>query len=126
MEIKTLEIRDTGTCIPCIAISTKSSNVEQHLLLRRAGYSDCGNSDCILFGMLRGGKLTYDAYAWNGCRTMQTAHSYVRANFDKLREGDVVDVEFILGEKDTPSISDLQEDNKIYAELAELTKELLS
>jgi hypothetical protein len=97
MEIKTLEIRDRATFIPCLAISTKSSDAEQHYLLRKAGYSDCGNGDCILFGWLQGGKLTYDAYSW-GDRTMATAHHHIKEHFDSLKNGDVIDVEFILGE----------------------------
>ena len=40
---------------------------------------------------------------------MQTAHLYIEKNFDALKDGDVVDVQFILGESDKPKTSERNE-----------------
>jgi hypothetical protein len=37
---------------------------------------------------------------------MPVAHDWIRAHFDELEDGDVVDVEFILKEKPKPKISE--------------------
>lgn len=50
-------------------------------------------------------RATSDAYEWNS-RTMQVAHDYVWNNFDSLCDGDVVDVEFILGITKTAKVSE--------------------
>jgi hypothetical protein len=108
MEVKLLEIRDRATFIPAIAISCLPANDDQRYLLRRAGYS-C-NDDLILFGYLQGGKLTYDVYDWNnGSRTMQVAHNYAQQHFNELKDGDVIDVEFILKETNQPKTSERHE-----------------
>jgi hypothetical protein len=49
----------------------------------------------------------YDPYSWaGGARTMPTAHDYITKNFDTLKSGAVIDVEFITGETNTPRPSD--------------------
>ena len=37
---------------------------------------------------------------------MHEAHQYIRREFDNLKDGDVVDVEYILGEKPTAKTSE--------------------
>lgn len=109
MEIKLLEIRDRMTFIQAIAISTKPSNHGQRYLLASAGYGS--DSACILFGYAGGkGQLTYNAHDWPDSRTMYNAHKYVKEHFDELKDGDVVDVEFILGETEEKKISQQFED----------------
>jgi hypothetical protein len=39
-----------------------------------------------------------DFCAWENSPVMATAHAYIDGRFDKLADGDIVDVEFILGE----------------------------
>lgn len=89
MQTKMLEVRDSATTIPALAIAVEGSD---GWLARRAGYGD----RCILFGYLNGGKFSYDPYDWDGGRTMKHAHHYVIENWDTLQNGDIVDVEFIL------------------------------
>ena len=108
MKVKTLEIRDRATFIPVFAISTQANNPEQHYLLRRAGYSP--NSDLIMIGSLHKGHHTYNYYDWDD-RTMKTAHKYIEENFQDLKDGDVIDVEYILGETNKPKISEKEEDH---------------
>jgi hypothetical protein len=108
MPTKALEIRDRGTFIPALAIDMNPKIPdadggwqEQRYLLRRSGYS-CDGSPMIMLVPLEGqrGKCSYDPYDWTGSRTMHVAHLYILRNWEELKDGDVIDVEFIL--KETP------------------------
>lgn len=104
LEIKLLEIRDRATFMPMFAFSTVSDLEGQHYLLRRAGFGP--DSDLVMFGYLEGrGKTLYDPYDWND-RTKQAAHQYIQQHWNELKNGDVIDVEFILKESDKPKISE--------------------
>lgn len=46
-----------------------------------------------------------DPYFWTG-RTMPVAHKYITEHFVEMKDGDVVDVRFILGETSEPCQSD--------------------
>jgi len=52
--------------------------------------------------MLATEKCRYDPYNWDNPRTMGNAHRYIEQHWDDLQSNDVVDVEFILGERATP------------------------
>ena len=49
-----------------------------------------------------------DPHGWdaNRGRTIRKAHFYIIEHWNELRDGDVVDVEFILGERDKPKIAE--------------------
>lgn len=111
MEVKILEIRDRATFIPMFAMKMQSYNSHEHYLLRRAGYS--GDYPCILFGRINGGHCHYDPYHW-GNRTYTVAHDYITKNWDSVREGDVIDVEFILGETTQKKFSEREENSVGY------------
>lgn len=103
MEVKLLEVRDRMTFLPVYAISTKPLNDSQNFLLRRMGFN---HGESVIIARLNGEtNSSADAYHWND-RTMQTAHLYIEEHFDALKDGDVVDVEFILGESTQPKISE--------------------
>jgi hypothetical protein len=111
LHAKTFELRDRMTFIPLVAISCKvgdGANIERYVadeyLLRRAGYGpECHH---ILLTRLDGeSKACSDPYAW-GDRTFFRAHLYIEQHWDNLTSGDVIDVEFILGETTTPKISE--------------------
>lgn len=107
MEVKLFEVRDRHTFLPCIGILTApgvDDDYKERWLLRQAGYG----GPIVLFGRLRGETFNYDVYEWRD-RTMETAHAYVTANWDRLSTGDVVDVEFILGETTAPKRSECEE-----------------
>lgn len=112
MEVKLLEIRDRATFIPAFAARPMpqppvDKYIAQMYLLRRAGYSCDPTQPIVIFGYLRGGTCYYSPYDWgNGSRTMQAAHHYIAKHFDELKDGDVVDVEFISGEAESPKISE--------------------
>lgn len=103
MQIKLFEVRDKATFLPVIAISTVSANEAQEYLLRHNGC--VGSSNLVLLSRLRGNKQSYDPYSWND-RTMHTAHLYIEKHFHNLKDGDVIDVEFILGETSEPKLSE--------------------
>jgi hypothetical protein len=118
MQAKALEIRDDGTFIPALAVDMNPSapngpyspNAEilraQQYLLRRCGYA-CDGRPNILVTHLdgNGSPATNDPYHWGG-RTWPVAHDYIIKNWDRLKDGDVVDVEFILGETKAPKVSE--------------------
>jgi hypothetical protein len=111
LHAKTFELRDRGTFIPIVAVSCKvgdGANVERYeadeYLLRRSGYRS--EYQTVLLTRLDGsGKAHCDPYDWED-RTFKTAHNYIQNNWDALTSGDVIDVEFILGETTTPKISE--------------------
>lgn len=105
MEIKLFEIRDRATFIPAFAIRPLPNDEKQFYLLRSAGYGCDPSHKIIIFGALHGGQCEYDPYNWTGSRTMKHAHHYIEEHFDTLNSGDVIDVEYILGETTEPKIS---------------------
>jgi len=107
MEVKCLEIRDRMTFLPVICIRPVPENEGQRYLLRRDGY--CGDADetCVIMvdAQCRRG-AQYDPYSWSGNRTHTVAHHYIQDRWHDLKDGDVVDVEFILGETKAPKVSE--------------------
>ena len=108
LQCKTFEVRDRGTFVPCFAVLASPRDLIEdpriHLdaeftrdiwLLRRAGYGE--DRRCVLFGNLHSGYVTHDSHNQHN-RTMQVAHRHVEENWDSLSSGDVIDVEFVLGE----------------------------
>ena len=95
---KLLEIRDRHTFIACIAIDMNPTDTMQHYLLRRYGFPCDGRPNIAISHVnCHGHPLQNDPYYW-GDRTWRTAHHYIIENWHSLADGDVVDVEFILGE----------------------------
>jgi len=109
MIIKLLEIRDRATSIEAFAMRPLPSNEAQRYLLKRAGYSCDADDGLVIFGYLRTEECQYSPYDWGGARTMPIAHKYAAEQFDNLNDGDVIDVEFILGEKPEKKISERYE-----------------
>jgi hypothetical protein len=105
MQTKLFEIRDIGTFIPAIATLMEPEDERDGYLLRRAGYGI--GTGLVLFTRLDGGPAHYDFYDWPaGTRTMRVAHEYIAGNWQALTTGDVICVETILGERETPKISE--------------------
>jgi hypothetical protein len=109
MEIKTFEIRDRATFIPAIAIKVGPRNEAERYLWGRAGYGTTAESQSnyIMLSGINGEAniLTYDSF-WRNNRTMSTAHQYIKDNWDMLVNGQVIDVEYILGETKKPKASE--------------------
>jgi hypothetical protein len=127
MQAKALEVRDEGTFIPVLAVDMNpgrpypengvmsEDELKQSLadfrrrsfLLRRVGYPCDGRPNVILTRLSGDGQATNDYYAWKGdARTFPTAHKYIIENWATLRDGDVIDVQHILGETKVPKKSE--------------------
>lgn len=116
MKAKALEVRDEGTFIAVLAVDmnpvdetspeTCDAHAGQRYLLRRCGYA-CDGRPNIILTRLDGSnaKATNDYFAWGG-RTWPVAHRYIIEHWDRLKDGDVVDVEYILGERSEPKKSE--------------------
>ena len=109
MQTKLLEIRDEGTCILALAIQMAGAGSIAHWFLhQRCGYPEDGSS--IMLMCLYDGLSTNDPYEWPargmGMRTMGTAHNWIIDHFAELLDGDVVDVQVILGETTAPKVSE--------------------
>lgn len=106
MDIKLLEIRDRMTFIIVLCVNMNPDNAHQQKTLRTYGYPCDGSPNIMITHASGGQKADNDPYSWGG-RTYPVAHDYIIKNWDKLREGDVIDVEYILKETETIKISEL-------------------
>lgn len=106
MEIKCLELRDAGTFIPVICIRPVPENEAQRYLLRRDGYAGNDTERCIIMIDAQCRGAAYDPYDWKDGRTKGNAHQYIEKHWHDLKDGDVIDVEFILGKTAAPKISE--------------------
>jgi len=111
MRTKTLEIRDRMTFIPALAVDMNPTDEvgavdAQRWLLRRVGYACDGSPNIILTRLDGSAKAAFsDPYDYND-RTWRTAHLFIIEHWNELKDGDVVDVEYILGETREPKISE--------------------
>lgn len=111
MDVKLFEIRDAATFIPVMAIRLRNRTPEEFFLLRRAGYGadQIGDGDAesyVILCKLDGVEAYYDSFNWPNQRTMGTAHRFIIEQWCGLKTGNVVDVEFILGERPEPKASE--------------------
>lgn len=100
MKVKLFEVRDRATFIPVIAVQLNPQNEAERYLLSRSGYGKTAaeHNRYILMADLRGSVINYDAFSWPN-RTKQEAHLYLNEHFEELENGAVIDIEYILGEK---------------------------
>ncbi len=125
MIAKALEVRDEGTFIPVLAVNmtpgrpypengvmtedefkaSLDAYTARTYLLRRCGYACDGRPNIILTRLSGDGKATNDPYSWGG-RTWPVAHNFIIEHWNELKDGDVVDVQFILGETKEPKKSE--------------------
>lgn len=104
LTFKTFEIRDSGTLIPVLAFCLRATNeTDWHYWHTKAGYPTDGSG--IIIMNLHNQKASVDPYSWKD-RTMAYAHAFIYRNFNSLNNGDVVDVQYIIGETQTPKISE--------------------
>jgi hypothetical protein len=106
MENKILEIRDRATTMVVWAQSIIPENAIEHRLLVRAGFSDTYIS--IMLWHMDGGSnyASVDPYAWHS-RTMHYAHLELQKKWESYKTGDVLDIEYILGETSLPKESEI-------------------
>lgn len=105
MQTKILEIRDSATFIPVLCVNMNVPDDPERYYLRCCGYPNDGEPNILLTRLDGTGLASNDPYAWGG-RTYPVAHNYIIEHWRELKSGDVVDVEFILGERDAPKVSE--------------------
>ena len=112
MRVKLIELRDRGTFIPMFAFRVRViderptiSNAEQYLAYARARYPRDGSQ--VILGRLDSPKQDThcDPYEWGNLR-MQQAHVHLIKEWENINSGDVIDIEFLLGEKLERKISE--------------------
>lgn len=114
MQIKILEVRDEGTCIPMLCIDMNNpANPAQAEWMRRRGFPLDGRPNIAMTPLdcdyKSRGNITNDPLEW-GDRTRAIAHDHIIHQWGALRDGDVVDVQFILGETKEKKVSELKTD----------------
>ncbi len=112
-EVKLFEVRDTGTTMPVIAIKPDPVSRVETWLYGRSGYGlqPSDMLEYVLLAPLAGGSglLVCDPYAHPGAptrRTLWAAHTYIINEWAKLASGQVIDVQYILGETKAPKKSE--------------------
>lgn len=98
MTAKWFEVRDSMTFIPALAIAVSGAD---GYLARRAGFGE----RCIQLVWISQGLTAYDPYDWTSS-TLRVAHRYILEHWDELKDGDVVDVEFVTGKSVSPKRSE--------------------
>lgn len=105
---KYLEIRDRATCIPVIAIQCKrlqDDPVANNYMMKSGFGSD--SSEILIVELVRF-EANYNPFNWsNTSRTMREAHIFIENNYDRLTSGEVVDVEYILGESEIKKLPEI-------------------
>lgn len=108
METKLFEVRDRMTFIPVICTKLNPNNEADRYLLAATGYGLKKEVQAryILYAPLSGGKLICSPtdHPVNP-RTHMLAHHHIEKHWDELTSGDVIDVEFTLGEVEAPKVS---------------------
>ena len=106
MDTKIVEIRDCATCIPALAIRLSPAQEVERALLTHSGYGKDHETQAnyILLIPLVGlakGTVSYNPFTWKSNRTLHEAHLYLIDHFEEVQVGDVIDVQYILGETQT-------------------------
>jgi hypothetical protein len=121
MDCKLVEVRDEGTTIICLAIKFQAYSEWDAWALQRCGYgmphnwsqNEAWDHYTLLIDMTDGHpRAATDPYDWHD-RTMHAAHKWFRMAPDAWDQlpysGAVLDVEYILGEKEQPKASEYQD-----------------
>jgi hypothetical protein len=127
MQAKALELRDRGTFIALLAVDMNPRGIPsesssepralietaaaaqdaQRWLLRRVGYPCDGKPNVMITYLGGGRRADNDPYGWDdGARTFPVAHQWIIEHWAEIKDGDVIDVEFILGETATKKPSE--------------------
>lgn len=105
--VKILEVRDSATFIPVVAMAMESSDPKENYLLRRLGF---GGKRLIQLTWVTANVSNYDPFKWGtNPRTLFAAHKHIEENWDEIETGDVIDVEYILGETTEKKLSESYE-----------------
>ena len=117
---KLFEVRDVGTNISVLAVAipltgivrgdycmviTEEKRQQLMAIMGNAGWHGAGIIHYVVH--MSAQKCAYDAFEWGSTnRTMFTAHSHIAKHWETLESGDVIDVQYILGESAQPKRPD--------------------
>jgi len=103
METKLVEIRDRFTAVYAVATELWPGPVEDEDAIRRMGWNPARRPYPVVLYWPSAKEGRHDPLGWGESpRTMRVAHEWIEGHWDELRSSDVVDVEWILGERDEP------------------------
>jgi len=105
LEVKLFEVLDRVTCCSLLAVRFRGvQSDKERWILHRAGFSE--DAPLIQVTELETGQTERDPYKWRSVnRTLFEAHKYLLAHWDELSSGSTIDIEYILGEKPSPRLS---------------------
>ena len=109
MTCKTIEIRDRGTFVPVLLVRLDPTDERDRWLLARAGFGttpEAQGAYVLFINLVK--DAPYDPFGHGPARTFQVAHRHVLEDFDALTNGQVLDVEFLLGETTAPKVSEAE------------------
>jgi hypothetical protein len=100
---KIVEIRDRMTFVPALAVRLEPTSERERYLLAAGGFGieAVEQAGYVLLTKLVSSRSAWDPFDW-GDRTMTTAHAYLIEHWASVETGQVIDVEFILGETEAP------------------------
>lgn len=112
-EVKLFEIRDEGTCMVCIAIKPHPQDDVERWCYARSGYGTeaHGQRQYVMLAPMHAGlgTLTCDPFKHGPARTLRVAHQYIIDMWYELSSGEVVDVQYIEKETETPKRPEREE-----------------
>jgi hypothetical protein len=116
IEVKMLELRDKGTFIPVIALRVREegSGTQEGWLIRKSGWARFQSGYYLFnsgdsgkhFAISLGDPEFLHTQTFPVDRTYTVAFTYIASHWNEFSSGDVVDVQYILGETDSPKISE--------------------
>lgn len=105
MNAKMFEVRDRMTYIPVLAIQLDPTCEQERYMLGRVGFglTAMQQREYIVVVKLSDMQAQHDEYEWPvSPRTMRAAHGHIVLKWPELKTGDVIDVEYVLGETAAP------------------------
>lgn len=112
-QVKLFEIRDEGTTMVCLAIKPDPQDEAERWCWARTGYGTTVNDQrqYVLLAPLAGGigELTCDPFKHGAARTLQVAHQFIIDMWHELSSGEVVDVQYLQKETNTPKRPEREE-----------------
>lgn len=104
MDTKLFEIRDRATFIPVCCVRMRPVSGREQYLIARGGFglTPYAQEKHVIMFDLGCSRVSYDEHD----RTRGTALKHIRKEWDTLESGEVIDVEYLLGEVQEPKASE--------------------
>lgn len=115
MTSKTFEVRDRATFIAVVALRLDPADERDRYILARGGYGRTAEQqrEYVIMMRLDTFAAQYDPFQWSNQRTLGEAHRHILGHFEELKNGSVIDVEYVLGESSKPKTSESEIDGAL-------------